>query len=345
LQKLLLCLALLITDIGLGYPQTIVHGYQTCVTCHASIDGGDTLNNYGRAMTEEFMATFAREGEAREFFGLAESDSVDLGIEYRNLRVQDAKTGKSDQFPMYSVGQLVLRHAGLSVLGSVGYFGRDRVRETRQWWVNYNVSSDAHRLDIKYGYWLPVVGLGSNNHDLAIKKGQGFGRGQERFVSQIAYSNRWFEAKAMLARSDIRIEKGEDNFPKNSSESPEEILGQFLFRRIEGLEVGLHGRQTDGVNTLQGFSTRIAKKKVYIFLQQDLDPKKQIRTTYGRLGWFIIRGLDLYYEVDRFESKSQAIDRRAFGFNWMLRPRLEYEGGYSQWLGESAWQTSLKLWM
>jgi hypothetical protein len=296
-------------------------------------------------MTEEFMATFAREGEAREFFGLAESDAIDLGLEYRNLKVTDAKTGKSDQFPMYSVGQLVVRHAGLSVLASAGYYGRDRTYQTRQWWVNYNVSADSHRLDFKLGYWLPVVGIGLNNHDLSIKKGQGFGRGQERFISQVSYGNRWLEGKIMMARKDIEIEKGEDNFPSNRSESPEEILGQLLFRRIEGFEFGLHGRQTDGKNSLQGFSTRLAKKKAYIFLQQDFDPLKQVRASYGRGGFFLIRGLDLYYEVDRLETKTTATDTRTLGFNWMLRPRFEYEGSYAQWREGSAYQTSLKVWL
>jgi len=338
-------LALLIADTCLSYPGTIVHGYQTCITCHVSVDGGDALNDYGRAMTEEFMATFAREGEAREFLGLSESDSVDLGLDYRSMELVDAKTGKRDQFPMYAVGQLALRHAGLTVFGSAGYYGRDRTYQTRQYYVSYNVNSDSHRLDWKFGYWLPVIGIGLNNHDLAIKKGQGFGRGQEKFIAQMTYNSKWIEAKLMTTRRDIRIEKNEDNWPKNTSDNPEEILWQLSFKRIEGLDFAIHNRQTDGINTLQGYSLRVAKKHAYIFLQQDFDPAKVVRTAYGRMGFFPFRGLDLFYEYDAFESTQSNVARRGLGFSWMIRPRFEYEGAYSQWEEQAMYLTSLKLWM
>jgi hypothetical protein len=335
----------LIADICSGYPQTIVHGYQTCLTCHLSVDGGDAINNYGRAMTEEFMASFAREGEAREFLGMAESDSVDLMLHYRSMELTDARTGKRDQFPMYTVAQLGIRHAGLTLFGSAGYFGRDRTYQTRNYYVSYHVTDNSHHLDWKFGYWIPVVGIGLNNHDLSIKKGQGFGRGQEKFIGQLTYTSKWIQAKLITARRDIRIEKNEDNWPKNTSENPEELLWQLSFLRIQGIDFGIHNRQTDGINTLQGYSLRVAKKHAYIFLQQDLDPSKAVRTNYGRMGFFPFRGLDLFYEYDALENAKSAVARRGLGFSWMIRPRFEYEGGYSQWEEQAMYQTSLKLWL
>lgn len=345
MRTLSFLLALLIADIASGYPGTIVHGYQNCITCHVSVDGGDTLNNYGRAMTEEFMASFAREGEAREFLGMAESDTVDLGLHYRSMELIDARTGKRDQFPMYTVGQLAVRHAGLTLFGSAGYFGRDRTYQTRQYWMSYYVSSDSNRLDFKLGYWIPVLGIGLNNHDLSIKKGQGFGRGQEKFIAQVTYLGKWIEAKLMTARRDIVIVRNEDNWPKNTSDNPEELLWQLSFKKIEGLDFGIHNRQTDGINTLQGYSLRVAKSKAYIFLQQDFDPSKVVRTTYGRMGFFPFRGLDLFTEYDAFENAQTNVARRGLGFSWMIRPRFEYEGGYSQWDQQATYQTSLKLWL
>jgi len=296
-------------------------------------------------MTEEFMSTFAGEGEAREFLGMAESDTVDLGLDYRSMELVNAKTGKRDQFPMYTVAQLGIRHAGLTLFGSAGYFGRDRTYQTRNYYVSYNVNSDSHHLDFKFGYWIPVIGIGLNNHDLAIKKGQGFGRAQERFIGQLTYTSKWIQAKLMTARHNIRIEKNEDNWPKNTAENPEELLWQLSFLKIEGIDFAIHNRQTDGINTLQGYSLRIAKKHAYIFLQQDFDPSKVVRTSYGRMGFFPFRGLDLFYEYDGFENPQSAIARRWFGFSWMIRPRFEYEGGYSQWKDQAIYQTSLKLWL
>lgn len=338
-------LALLIADIALSYPQTIVHGYSNCQTCHLTPDGGDVLSNYGRAMSEEFMATFAREGEAREFFGLAEADFLDLGLDYRSMGVQNAETGERDQFHMYTVGQLAIRHAGLAVFGSAGYFGRDRVYQTRIYGVNYDVATDSHSVGCKLGYWIPVVGIGLNNHDLSIKKANGFGRGQEKFIGQVTWLNRWFELKVMTARSDINIVKGEDNFPKNDAKDKPQILWDAKFKRIEKFELGFHARVEDGIQTLLGYSLRIAKGKGYIFLQQDLDQSKGIRTAYGRFGMIAFRGLDLYSQLDRLETLSGIDERRSLGFSWMVRPRFEYEGEVMQWAQSRYFQTSLKLWL
>jgi len=336
---------LLIAETAFAYPQTILHGYQNCVTCHATNDGGDTLNDYGRAMSEEFMATYAREGEAREFLGLGSVDWMDLGLDYRSLGLTDVNTGKRDQFEMYTVGQLVLRHAGLSALVSYGRFGRDRVVETRQYWVNYRVDYNSHYLDFKLGYQLPVVGLGLNNHDLAIKKGNGLGRGQEKFVRQISWLNSWFELRYLLATSGFQFEQREDNFLETKYEDDPEVYLEGKFKRIEGIDFGLHTRRQAGKTTLQGFSVRAAKKKYYILMENDLNPVKQIRTRYVRTGFFPFRGLDIYFADDSAEIAQRITDIRSIGFAWMIRPRFEYEAAISQWEDQRMGTVSLKLWL
>lgn len=292
------------------------------------------------------MASFAREGEAREFFGLGETDLLDLGIDYRSMRIQDAQTGESDQFHMYSVGELAIRHGGLALFGSAGYFGRDRKYQTRNYGVNYHVDIDSHSVDFKLGYWIPVLGIGFNNHDLSIKKAHGFGRGQEKFISQVTWLNRWFELKALTTRSDIDIVKGEDNWPKNVSKDKPEYLVDLKLKRIEKFEFGVHSRiQDDGVQSLLGYSMRVSKGHAYIFLQSDLDPIKGVQSSYGRFGFYPVRGLDLYFEDDRLQTSLNSDIRRSLGFSWMIRPRLEYEGQGMQWADRRFYQTSLKLWM
>jgi hypothetical protein len=246
---------------------------------------------------------------------------------------------------MYTAGQLAIRHGGLSLFGSAGYFGRDRVYQTRNYGVNYHVASDVYSVDFKLGYWIPVVGIGLNNHDLSIKKANGFGRDQERFIAQVTFLNRWFEAKVMTTSSDIKIIKGEDNFPKNDVDRKPEALWDLKLKRIEKFEFGVHSRIVDGVQTLLGYSTRISKGHAYIFLQQDFDQLKNIQTSYGRFGFYPFRGLDLYYEDDRLRTAQQESVRQSLGFSWMIRPRLEYEGQVMQWADRRFYQTSLKLWI
>lgn len=344
-MKTFLLAVLLLADQAMGYPQTIVHGYQNCVTCHATNDGADTLNDYGRGMSEAFMATFAREGEAREFLGLGEVDWLDLGFDYRSMEIRNVDTKATNKFHMYSVPQLVLRHAGLSVAGSFGSYGNVRTHQSRHYWVNYNVNFDGHSLDGKFGYWLPVVGLGSNNHDLAIKKAQGFGRGQERFVRQLSYLNRWFEVRQITAYKDFDLQKRDDNFLALKSQTPPEQYLEFKFKRIEGIDFGLHRRSEDGIATLQGFSLRLGKGRTYLLGQMDQNPKTKVKTSYLRTGLFVFRGFDAYYERGTMESIAGLSESKTIGFSWMIRPRFEYEASLSEARLQRNFIGSLKLWL
>jgi hypothetical protein len=338
-------LALLISELCFAYPQTIVKKYQNCKSCHISNDGGDILSDYGRAMSEAFMATWSREGEAREFLGLGESDAIDVQLDYRSMRITNADSGESDQFHMYTVGGLAVRHAGLTVFATLGSYGRDRRNETRAYGVSYDVNFDSHSLAFKLGYWLPVAGLGSNNHDLSIKKALGFGRGQEKFIVQTAWLNRWFEVRALRLQSEIKIEKDERNWPVNRSETEPEHIFEVKLKRIEGFEFGLHQKRSDEGVSMEGYSLRIGKGRAYILMEQDRNPLKGIEAMYARTGFYPFQGLDAYFEFDRLASLGTATDTRTLGVSWMIRPRTELEASFAQSARGNFYTQSLKLWL
>lgn len=343
-MKLFPFLALLISELCFAYPQTIIKKYQNCKTCHMTNEGGDILSDYGRAMSEAFMATWAREGEAREFFGLAESDAIDVQLDYRSMRISNAESGRSDQFHMYTVGGLALRHGGLTVFATIGSFGRDRTNETRSYGVVYDVADNSHSLGFKLHYGLPMVGIGSNNHDLSIKKAFGFGRGQEKFIVQTSYLNRWFEVRALRLQSDIKIEKDEKNWPVNRSETEPEHIFEVKLKRIEGFEFGLHQKRSDQGVSMEGYSLRIAKNSAYILMEQSRNPLKAIDAMYARAGFFPFQGFDTYFEFDRL-SAAQPNDTRTLGVSWMIRPRTELEASYAQSARGNFYIQSMKLWL
>lgn len=344
-MKQLLFLALLISETCFSYPQTIVKKYANCKTCHLTNDGGDILSDYGRAMSEAFMSTWAREGEAQEFFGLGESDAIDVQLDYRSMRISNADTGVSDQFHMYTVGGLAARHAGLTVFATFGSYGRDRTSQTRSYGVSYDVNSDSHSLAFKLGYWLPMVGIGSNNHDLSIKKAFGFGRGQEKFIVQTSWLNRWFEVRALRLQSEIKIEKDQENWPVNRSETKPEHVFEVKLKRIEGFEFGLHQKRSHEGVSMEGYSLRIGKGRGYILMEQDRNPVKAIEAIYGRTGLFLIQGLDTYFEFDRLASAGLVTETRTLGLSWMIRPRTELEASYAQTARGNFYTQSLKLWL
>lgn len=330
---------------GYCYPQTIVHGYQNCVTCHATNDGGDTLRDYGRGMAEAFMSTFAREGEARELLGLGEIDWLDLGLDYRSMRLKNVDTGASDSFPMYTAFQLVVRHGGLSILSSYGSYGRERTNQTRQYFLGYHFDHSGHNLDFKLGYWLPNIGIGTNNHQLYIKKAQGLGRGQERFGRQVSYLNSWFELRYLEAYQDFTLQKRDDNLlAVNSETAPEQYL-EFKFKKIEGIDLGFHARGQASETTLQGASIRLGKGRNYLLGQSDLNPKTNIKTSYLRTGMYLFQGFDAYFERETLETAKGLEENKAVGFAWMLRPRIEYEASLSQSLQGRNFTGSMKLWL
>lgn len=344
MQRLLLLAALLIANnTALSYPQTIVHGYKTCISCHVSTDGGDTLNDYGRGMTEEFMATFAREGEASELLGLGSLDAIDLGLDYRNLRV---KTNADDtSFPMYSVASLALRYHGITVFGSYGVYGRERRPETRGYWIAYQGGS-THALDLKLGYFIPVIGIGSNNHDLIIKKANGLGRETEKFVRQVQYRGPWFQVKYLMATEDLNIEgKNEDNSLTPSGQKPPWHMVEVKWQGVEHIDFGLHRRYEDGLATFEGLSLRTGYGRVYALAERDRQPVAQLQTDYARLGVYPFRGLDLWFEYQALATPQALIPSRSWGFSWMLRPRLEYEGWVTETQGQQLFFTSTKLWL
>jgi len=343
LRTLSLFLALLIAELAFCYPQTIMHGYKTCVSCHVSTDGGDVLSDYGRAMTEQFMATFANEGEAREFLGLGSAKAIDLGLDYRNLRIQT--NGKSDQFPMYSVAAMAVRYHGITAFGSYGLYGRDRRPETRGYWIGYHGNA-SHNLDAKLGYFIPVVGLASNNHDLAIKKVNGLGREQERFVKQVQYRGPWIQVKYMMATEDLKVEgKNADNTVSQTGEKPPEYYVEARFNGVEGIDFGLHRRIVDGLVNFEGFSLRAGRRWFYVLAERDRQPLTDLRTDYARLGVFPFRGFDLWFEYQAVTARGTPIETRSYGYSWMIRPRLEFEGWLSVVQGQQIFMTSTKLWL
>lgn len=335
----------MISELAVCYPQTIVHGYQNCVTCHTTNDGGDTLNDYGRGMSEAFMATWAKDGEAREMLGLGELKWLDLGLDYRTLDIRNLDTGARDEFHMYTTGQLVIRHAGLTLSSSLGLYGHDTSYQTRNYFLGYHADDDGHNVDFKLGYFMPVVGLGTNNHDLFIKKAQGFGRGQEKFVAQLSYLNSWFELRYLTAYQDFTTEKREDNFLGINAEAPPAVYYEIKFKKIEGIDAGAYLRTQGCHLSLAGASIRLGKGRSYVLGQYDQNSKDSKTTSYLRTGIFLFQGFDGYIERQTLETEAGLQEAKAIGFSWMIRPRFEYEAALSQSVQGRNFIGSLKLWL
>src|SRR4051812_8329460 len=110
-QRMCLFLVLfLVSTTAFAYPDFIGYGYNACITCHYSGQGGGALNDYGRAL-------FASEIAARDVFPAKMEDEeiaaksgflgsrelpwwIRPGLKYRGLWFQSnlGSTAKTDKF-------------------------------------------------------------------------------------------------------------------------------------------------------------------------------------------------------------------------------------------------------
>jgi hypothetical protein len=73
--------------------------------------------------------------------------------------ISNANSKQSDQFQKHSVGRLDLRHAGLTVFGTFGSYGRYRRNETRLYGMSYMAGISwtiRPKMEVEPVYALPV---------------------------------------------------------------------------------------------------------------------------------------------------------------------------------------------
>lgn len=76
-----------------AFPELTRHGYTQCTTCHISPNGGGVLTPYGRALSEEILSTWSREGEGKFLYGAVTSPEwLALGGDLRVLQLWQDST-------------------------------------------------------------------------------------------------------------------------------------------------------------------------------------------------------------------------------------------------------------
>lgn len=79
--------SLLISPQASAFPQTLAHGYPSCVACHVAPTGGGLMSAYGRSLSRELLSQGGLENEERPLWGLIpETSPVLLGGDLRLLQ-------------------------------------------------------------------------------------------------------------------------------------------------------------------------------------------------------------------------------------------------------------------
>lgn len=325
--KLLSVFSLLVAGSAHAYPQTIYKGYQSCATCHVSPAGAGLLHDYGRGVSEAFMATWSREGEAMEFFGLGETPHLDLGADviYAGLNRRTQESSSFSRFPMLAEVELAARvDERLTLVASTGVYSREKNLENRRSYLYYKVN---RHLGFRAGHFFIPYGLGLNDHTAWVKSLLGFDQGEETWNAELSYLDRWGEifftaSSGKEARLD-GSRQGRYQFENYDDRAWAVRAAANLGKRWQ---VGLSGRVRSTRRTWGLFMKGSPVKNTYVLAEVDHDKSdgaEQQMMSYLRGGWYIVPGFDLFItnEMWRKFEHSQAW---ATGFDWMVRPRIQF---------------------
>lgn len=305
-----------------SWPQTIVKGYKNCASCHTASAGAisSVVNDYGRAMSADWMSTWSSPSDENEFF-FDSSKYVDLRINYRHLMIPDEINGGFVNFPMLLDGQLAV-HVNNYLSGEigVGMYGRDRKIESRLSFINLKI---AKKFFIRAGYFMPTFGLGFNDHSLSIKKYTGLSRGQESYNIELFSGYYNFDIFYTASAPGFKFNSYENQYLLLTEEERRNHWLRIGYNGIYRTVIGLNYKK-EFVNDIIGayFKTAPFYQPWYFMGEYDHFRLTRNSVAYARLGFYKI-GIDGFLEYDQFSDKFST-DRKLFiGIDWMFRPHFQ----------------------
>lgn len=318
---------------GFGYPESVRYGYANCASCHVSPTGGGVLTQYGRASSEQFLSTWAAQGEGG--FGhrdLALPQWLILGGEFRNLAyVRDTKVFKErGVIPMQAEMQVGATAGGVVTgVATVGTYDRSLQLQTL-----YLMANAGENVFVRVGRFFPAFGINTPEHALITRKGLGFNEGQQTLNAELGLVG---EAGELVATAVLK-----QGWPELSNDE------KGLTARA-ALYIGGNSQAGVSVMSLKGkvwkravagaFVTTGLTQSTYLLAELDQerktpamfdDPSVKASTrilSTAKLGWEFLRGAHLYSMYEAGVTTLGSYDPRLFaaggGAQWFPRPHFE----------------------
>lgn len=269
-------------------------GYRTCGACHNTPSGGTILNDYGRKVVEEW-STYAIDNEMRE--------GIRYDIPYADykLRIRTLHTPEIN-IPMLADLEIAGYWRRMFIDLQAGFYSRTMILESRQYFLGF---APIKNFQIRTGFFMPAIGLLSNDHSLPIKQFMGLSRGSEAYTTEI-----WIWKKK-AAQAFISI---------SSNDQRARVVriraSTFLSKKSE---LGCNIQGVDSLEILGAFIKISAYPKTYAMYEVDRDLDTQNQVHHLRLGWYPFKGFDLNVTEDK-----QTLSTYKIGVNWMVRPGFEF---------------------
>lgn len=315
-----------------AFPSNIRKGYQGCGACHVSPSGGALPTDYGRVASEEFMATWAMEGEGRSLYFL-ESDDINFGGDIRQTTyvLERYNNNTIRNFLMQADLELAARITPhVTVVGSAGVYGEAQVFESRR---KYLMIKPNKYFSMRFGRFLAPFGLGIADHTAYIKRFNGLDQGRETVNLELHLESKYGEIfLTHINGSDGGIvldRESTDLFTNDNTQGFALKAGAFLPGNFQLGITSLYrdyGNRKDMIGGLYGMAAWT--KNLYTLAEFDIqfnDETNEIDRylAFARTGYFIHRGVDIRGQYQLNSTADDSSHKISVGLQWIPRPHLE----------------------
>ena len=322
-------------------PEYARHGYVNCTACHLSPSGGGVLNEYGRELSKELVATWAKEGEQKFAYGLVTPPEALLISAYlRTLQVHKENTAMRIGYPIFmqadvEVGVNTKRWAMAIAAGrqEIGAQPKAEGRFTSRRHYGMFRLDDEHTL--RLGKFQKFYGLNDPNHNLYVRRRLGFQQDTETYNAEYAWLGEKFSTYVTyvfgnLSDSKSRAQESGPSFSMSYFLLDKHKLGASYFYGEESSKNTNTTRHVYGPWFIISWTERL-----YSLSELDFQNKTNRQTgqstsgyvTSNRLSYELFKGVIPFalFEQEHLDQGRPQSKLHTYGLGLQFFPRPHYE--------------------
>jgi hypothetical protein len=326
-----------------AFPDTARHGYVNCGVCHVSISGGGTLTPYGRALSAEFMSTWAQEDEGQPLHGAVKNipESLLVGGGFRSVQTyaDNPRFKQGRYFLMQSELELGWTTERVTALASFGLnINSPDTKDDDEWESarHFIIVNFSENISVRVGKFMKNFGLTIPNHTTQIRRGLGWDEFSETYNAEVNYVTENY----LVSFTGIGGRPDDDEV---DSEKGFAVSGQYLSLKPNIRAGGSYfsGRATDdtereifGPNFVWGITQSLYLQGEYDWVRVAPATGELLEgyATFTQAGYEVLRGLDLtlMHEMKKNDRQDSELAFQGYGpgIRWQPRPHFILTG---QW--------------
>lgn len=271
-----------------AFPDFIRGGYKSCSSCHVSPSGGGALTSYGRMISYDMLSSFGENPDP------ILPDWLILGGDTRYMAIE--REGEVDQFPMQSDLEIGIEPVeGLFLMGSAGYYSRDKNLESHRAYLMYRYKFGKNALSVRAGKFMPNYGLMISDHTMQIRRYHLIPERRETLNGEIHLVTKHGEVSVTGILGDTDPEKDIGLSHDDSFESRQGLSVRIAWNFVHKLQFGYSymnlQRGTDYIQSYGPF-LMFGMWDFYALMQRDI--QENGNHEYLKTGYEIVKGLHVY---------------------------------------------------